>query len=105
MVVLIGVSLKSLDLVFPISIVIAVLLGIVALSYTQIVRAYETSGGAYVVAKDNLGTLPALVAGAALLVDYVLTVSVSVAGESSRSPLRFPGSQDGTCGCASSRSC
>src|SRR5262249_49862757 len=80
MVVLIGVSLKSLDLVFPISIVIAVLLGIVALSYTQVVRAYETSGGAYVVAMDNFGTLPALVAGAALLVDYVLTVSVSVAG-------------------------
>jgi amino acid transporter len=41
-------------------------------------RAYETSGGAYVVGKDNLGTLPSLVAAAALLVDYVLTVAVSV---------------------------
>jgi amino acid transporter len=79
MVVLIGVSLSALHLVFPLSIVIAVLLGVVALSYTQVVRAYETSGGAYVVAKDNFGTLPALVAGAALLTDYVLTVSVSVA--------------------------
>ncbi len=91
MVVLIGASLSSLDLVFPISIVIAVLLGIVALSYTQVVRAYETSGGAYVVAKDNFGTLPALVAGAALLVDYVLTVSVSVAGGILAITSAFPG--------------
>ena len=57
---------------------IALVLAIVVLSYTRTVRAYETSGGAYVVAKDNLGTLPSLVAGAALLVDYVLTVAVSV---------------------------
>jgi amino acid transporter len=71
--------LSAAHLVFPLSIVIAVLLGIVALSYTQVVRAYETSGGAYVVAKDNFGTVPSLVAGAALLVDYVLPVSVSVA--------------------------
>ncbi len=49
------------------------------MSYTQTVHAYETSGGAYVVAKDNLGTLPSLVAAAALLVDYILTVAVSVA--------------------------
>ena len=62
----------------PISIAIAIVLAIVVLSYTQTVRAYETSGGAYVVAKDNLGTLPSLVAAAALLVDYVLTVAVSV---------------------------
>ena len=55
------------------------MLAIVVLSYTQTVRAYETSGGAYVVAKENLGTLPSLVAAAALLVDYVLTVAVSVA--------------------------
>jgi len=48
-------------------------------SYRQTVRAYEVSGGAYVVARENLGTLPSLVAGAALLVDYVLTVAVSVA--------------------------
>ncbi len=54
------------------------MLAIVVVSYTQTVQAYETSGGAYVVAKENLGTLPSLVAGAALLVDYVLTVAVSV---------------------------
>src|SRR6266571_3178364 len=79
MVVLLAASATALHLILPISIVIAALLAIVALSYTQTVKAYETSGGAYVVAKDNLGTLPSLVAGAALLVDYVLTVAVSVA--------------------------
>jgi amino acid transporter len=78
MVVLVGVSVAAMDLVLPISIAIAIVLAIVVVSYTQTVRAYETSGGAYVVAKDNLGTLPSLVAGAALLVDYVLTVAVSV---------------------------
>ena len=78
MVVLVGVSIAALSYVLPISIAIAVVLAIVVVSYTQTVRAYETSGGAYVVAKDNLGTLPSLVAGAALLVDYVLTVAVSV---------------------------
>jgi amino acid transporter len=79
LVVLVGVSLASAHLVLPVSIAIAAVLGIVVLSYTQTVKAYETSGGAYVVAKENLGTLPSLVAAAALLVDYVLTVSVSVA--------------------------
>jgi amino acid transporter len=78
MVVLVGVSLAALDVVLPIAIAIAVLLAIVVLSYRQTVRAYETSGGAYVVARDNLGTAPSLVAAAALLVDYVLTVAVSV---------------------------
>src|SRR5436853_4405904 len=80
MVVLLGSGSVALPLVWPISIVVAVLLAIVAISYTQTVRAYETSGGAYVVAKENLGTLPSLVAGAALLTDYVLTVAVSVSG-------------------------
>ena len=47
-------------------------------SYRQTVRAYPNGGGAYIVSKDNLGTLPGLVAAAALLTDYVLTVSVSV---------------------------
>ncbi len=65
--------------VFPISIGIVGLLAIVALSYRQTVHAYSDGGGAYLVAKDNLGTLSGLVAGAALLIDYVLTVAVSVA--------------------------
>ena len=65
--------------VVPISIAIAVLLVIVAISYRQTIHAYPSGGGAFIVAKENLGTLPGLVAGASLLVDYVLTVSVSVA--------------------------
>ena len=57
---------------------IATLLAVVVISYRQTVAAYPQGGGAYLVAKDNLGILPALIAAAALLVDYVLTVSVSV---------------------------
>jgi amino acid transporter len=79
LVVLVGASATAGHLVFPVSVAIAMLLAIVVISYTQTVRAYETSGGAYVVAKDNLGTLPSLVAAAALLTDYILTVAVSVA--------------------------
>jgi len=79
LVVLVGTAgLAAAHLVFPISIAIAVLLGIVVLSYRQTVRVYETSGGAYVVARENLGTSPSLVAAAALLTDYVLTVAVSI---------------------------
>jgi len=79
LVVLVAASAGGAHLVLPISIAIAAVLAIVVLSYTQTVQAYETSGGAYVVARDNLGTLPSLVAAAALLVDYILTVAVSVA--------------------------
>jgi amino acid transporter len=64
--------------IFPISIVIVGLLAIVVISYEQILHAYPKGGGAYVVAYDNLGHFPALVAAAALLTDYILTVSVSV---------------------------
>jgi len=63
--------------VFPISIVIVGLLAIVVISYEQIIHAYPDGGGAYIVAYDNLGYFPALVAAAALLIDYILTVSVS----------------------------
>ncbi len=79
MVVLLTVSLHEMRLALPVSIAVAALMAIVITSYRQTVRAYEVSGGAYVVARENLGTLPSLVAAAALLVDYVLTVAVSVA--------------------------
>src|SRR5512135_3014890 len=62
----------------PVAIGIVVLIAIVATSYFQTVHAYPSGGGAYIVAKDNLGTYPGLVAGAALLIDYVLTVAVSI---------------------------
>jgi amino acid transporter len=80
MVVLLVAGLGTLHLALPISVAVAALMAIVVSSYRQTVRAYETSGGAYVVARENLGTLPSLVAAAALLVDYVLTVAVSVSG-------------------------
>ncbi len=63
---------------FPIALAIVVLLAVVTLSYEQTIHAYPNGGGAYIVARDNLGELPAQTAGAALLTDYVLTVSVSV---------------------------
>ncbi len=78
MVVLLAASATSRHLVMPIALVIATVLAIVIVSYRQTVRAYPSGGGSYIVSKDNLGTFPALVAAAALLVDYVLTVSVSV---------------------------
>jgi amino acid transporter len=65
--------------VLPISLTIAVLLWLVTASYRQTIHAYPSGGGAYIVAKENLGTTAGLTAAAALLVDYVLTVSVSVA--------------------------
>ncbi len=69
----------SFQYVVPISVGIAALLAIVATSYRQTIHAYPSGGGAYIVAKENLGTTPGLIAGASLLVDYVLTVSVSIA--------------------------
>ena len=76
--VLLAASTASISLVMPIAIAIAVLLAIVITSYRQTVRAYPSGGGAYIVSKENLGTFPGLVAAAALMTDYVLTVSVSV---------------------------
>ncbi len=63
---------------FPIAVAIVLLLAIVTVSYEQTIHAYPGGGGAYIVARDNLGELPAQIAGAALLMDYILTVSVSV---------------------------
>ena len=79
MIVLVAVSVAALRDVIPIAIAIAVLLAIVIVSYRQTVHAYESSGGAYVVARENLGVAPALLAAASLLTDYILTVAVSVA--------------------------
>ncbi|HEX9376184.1 MAG TPA: APC family permease [Actinomycetota bacterium] len=80
MLVLMAASAGSIGKVMPIATAIAILLVIVIASYVQVVKGYPSGGGAYVVAKDNLGTLPALIGAAALLVDYVMTVAVSVVG-------------------------
>lgn len=78
LVILAAAGTTAFGYVFPISIVIVALLAIVVISYEQIIHAYPNGGGAYIVAYDNLGRFPALLAGAALLTDYILTVSVSV---------------------------
>jgi len=75
--VLAGAAAAHLDV--PIALAITALLAIVTISYQQTIHAYPSGGGSYIVARANLGTVPGLVAAAALLVDYVLTVSVSVA--------------------------
>ncbi len=84
----------GLSLQFPIAVAITVLLCIVALSYAQTIRGYPSGGGSYIVARENLGTLPGLVAGGALLLDYVLTAAVSltagVAAISSAFPQLWP---------------
>jgi amino acid transporter len=80
----------ALWLVTPIGAVIAGLLLVVAFSYRQTIFAYPGGGGAYIVAKENLGTTPALVAGAALLTDYVLTVAVSIAAGVAALTSAFP---------------
>jgi amino acid transporter len=79
MLVLVAAIPLILDRAVPISIGIAILLGIVAFSYRQTIHAYPMGGGAYRVAKENLGVYAGLVAGAALMIDYVLTVAVSIA--------------------------
>jgi amino acid transporter len=68
----------GLDVLTPIAAAVAILLAIVVTSYRQIIFAYPNGGGAYVVSRENLGENPSLVAGASLLVDYILTVAVSI---------------------------
>ncbi len=92
--ILVLAGTASLSYSVPIMVGIAALVAVVAASYWQTIHAYPSGGGAYIVAKDNLGELPGLVAGAALLIDYVLTVSVSmaagVAAVTSAFPMLFP---------------
>lgn len=76
--VLAVVGALAFGYVFPISIAIVILLIIVTISYEQTIHAYPNGGGAYIVSRDNLGDFPAQTAGAALLMDYILTVAVSV---------------------------
>ena len=77
--ILVLAGAAALGLAIPIAVAIGVLIAIVVSSYRQTILAYPQGGGAYIVTRENLGRYPSLVAGAALLVDYVLTVAVSVA--------------------------
>ncbi len=94
LVILAAAGASALPLAFPISCAVTVLLWIVALSYLQTIHAYPDGGGAYTVARENLGVAAAQVAGAALLVDYVLLVAVAtssgVAQIVSAAPALFP---------------
>ena len=76
--VLILAGAAALSFSLPIGAAIVALMVIVGFSYRQTIKAYPKGGGSYIVTKDNLGTLPGLLAGASLLIDYVLTVAVSV---------------------------
>jgi len=75
-----AIGTAAYDNLVPIAIMVVVLLAIVVNSYRQTIHAYPHGGGSYIVAKDNLGKYPSLVSGASMLVDYILTVAVSVAG-------------------------
>lgn len=90
LVILAAAGTIAFGVVFPISMAIVLLLGIVTISYEQTIHAYPDGGGAYIVARDNLGEFPALIAGAALLTDYVLTVSVSIASGVAQITSAFP---------------
>ncbi|HSA99807.1 MAG TPA: APC family permease [Anaerolineales bacterium] len=90
LVILAAAGTLAFGLVFPISLAIVLLLGIVTISYEQTIHAYPDGGGAYIVARDNLGEFPALIAGASLLTDYVLTVSVSIASGVAQITSAFP---------------
>jgi amino acid transporter len=88
--VLILVGVGALTLASPIAIIIASILAIVVFSYQQTIHAYPSGGGAYIVAKDNLGETPSLIAAASLLIDYVLTVAVSIAAGVAAITSAFP---------------
>jgi len=81
----------ALGWVLPVSGAIVGLLVILTISYEQTIHAYPSGGGAYIVARDNLGELAAQVAGAALLMDYILTVSVSISSGVAQITSAFPG--------------
>src|SRR5438876_7239601 len=88
--VLLLVGAGALGLATPIGFVIASILAVVVFSYRQTIFAYPNGGGAYIVSKDNIGELAALVAAAALLIDYVLTVAVSIAAGVAAITSAFP---------------
>jgi amino acid transporter len=92
--ILILAGTVALHYSIPIGVAISILIVIVVSSYRQTILAYPQGGGAYIVSKDNLGTLAALVAGGALLIDYVLTVAVSVTAGVAALTSAFPALYD-----------
>ena len=88
--ILAAAGTAALGFAFPIALAIVTLLAIVTISYQQTIHAYPGGGGAYIVSRDNLGVLAAQVAGASLLTDYILTVSVSVSAGIAQVVSAFP---------------
>ena len=86
--------MAALNYLVPLSLIVVVLLAIVTTSYRQTLFAYPNGGGSYIVSRENLGVTPALVAGASLLVDYVLTVAVSVSAGVAAITSAFPATAD-----------
>jgi amino acid transporter len=90
-VVLAGAGAGALHLVLPVTVAVVVLLGILVFSYRQVIDAYPGGGGAYAVSRANLGRGASLLAGASLVVDYTLTVAVSIAAGVGALTSAFPG--------------
>lgn len=88
--VLVAAGSSALGLSLPIAIAIIILLAIVVLSYRQTIRAYPKGGGSYIVARENLGIYPGLVAGGSLMIDYILTVTVSISAGTAALTSAFP---------------
>lgn len=78
LVILASAGSQAFGYAFPISLIITVLLAVVTISYQQTIHAYPSGGGAYTVVKENLGIVPALVAGSALMLDYILLAAVAI---------------------------
>jgi amino acid transporter len=89
-VILAAAGAMAYGIAIPISLAIVGLLAILTVSYEQTIHAYPGGGGAYIVARDNLGELPAQTAGAALLTDYILTVAVSISSGVAQVTSAFP---------------
>src|SRR3972149_2856370 len=90
LIVLILAGIGALWISMPIALAIVILLVILTVSYEQTIHAYPGGGGAYIVARDNLGEAPAQTAGAALLTDYILTVAVSISSGVAQITSAFP---------------
>ena len=87
---LLAAGAAGLTFQLPIALAITLLLGVVALSYAQTIRGYPSGGGSYIVARENLGVYPGLVAGGALLLDYILTAAVSLTAGVAELASAFP---------------
>ncbi|MBP9040195.1 MAG: APC family permease [Anaerolineaceae bacterium] len=90
MLILAAAGVSALHLALPLVMGIVLLLVILTFSYEQTIHAYPGGGGAYIVARDNLGELPSQVAGSALLTDYILTVAVSISSGVAQLVSAFP---------------